>query len=251
MNKDFLKDAFGKEKDAKTHARVMLAIYAVFIIIVIFMIRTGNSNTKNKNTNASNNKENISEVKNDINNQSDDITTVEKKNTTKFDINYSYSYKVEYDDQVETYLGRKVDDKEMFSYIKGDSTLDYAIYNGNYLLKKDGVYHITDAIDTYFKYCDVEKIVNLIEKLNFETEGNVLHYTVNNSAISTQFSDSINNWNKDTNRIDMTVENDTLKTIKLDFTNYISAKLNSNHKLIITMDFANVGTTEDFELKIN
>lgn len=252
MNKDFFKSAFGKEKDTKTHARVMLGIYAVFIIIVIIMLRTGNSNNQNNQTNNTNNV-NTNEVNNNTNKEDDDNTTTvkKKKRTSDFDINYSYSYKVEYDNQVETYLGKKVDDKEMFSYIKGNTTLDYAIYNDTYLLKKDGEYHITDALNNSFKYCDIEKIISIIEEKEYKEEGNIFHYEIKNVVLAKTFDDKLSNWDNDVNKIDVIVENDTLKTIKLDFSNYISAKENANHKLIITMEFANVGTTEDFELKIN
>ena len=239
--KDFLKKAFGKEKDERVHAIVMLGVYAIFILIVILVIRTGNTtDVENKNNKQETN------IKEDINEE-----TKDKKKNIESDINYSYSYKVEFDDEVETYLGKKLDDKEKFSYIKNDKTVEYAIYKDNYLILEDGIYHITDKLDGYFKYCDMEKVLTLIEEETPNVENSYV-YDISSSKIASIFEDELTDFdNEKNNKIEMTIEDNNLKTVTMDLSNYISNILKKNHKLIITMEFANVGTTEDFDIKMN
>ena len=251
--KDFFAKAFGKDRDSRTHAIAMLAIYAVFLIILIGIVRTGNTN------NQKNNRQKPEVTNNQEVNNNDDIINNKKNNENKEskgkyekplnDINYSYFYTIEVDGEIETYLGKRVDDKQKFTYTKGNITLEYAIKDDNYLILKDGRYHIIDKLDGYFKYCAPDKIVNMVENLKYENEDNKYVYQLSNSLISDTFGE--NNKEDKNNKLELLIEDNTLKSIYLDLSNYFSSITGKKHDVNITMEFANIGTTEDFKINMN
>lgn len=244
--KELLKKCFGKQKDTRYHAIAMLIIYGIFMLILIITIRVGGNNTDNNS--LDNNKDNQIVDKKDDKEELDDNEEIELPDN---DINYSYSYTITFDGNTEVYLGKKIDDKEKFSYIKDNTTYEYAIKDGTYLMLKDGTYHIIDTLDTYFKYCDMEKIFTLIEKETPTTNSNEMVYSISNYKLSSLFSESLKNNNNLDNTIELLLVDDNLKEVRLDLDNYISSVLGSNHILNIKMEFANIGTTEDFEIKMN
>lgn len=242
---NFFKNSFGKEKNSRSHAIAMLVIYGIFIVVVIMVIRTTPVKEKEIAPNDSADKqEEIIDNSETENNKED---SGKKKN---FDINYSYSYTITYDDEQEVYLGKKIDDKEKFSFIKNSTTLEYAILNDNYLILENGTYRITDKLDTYFKYCDVEKITSLLETLEYVEANNKYVYNIDNVKLAHAFGDTINSNNSTLNNIELEVVDDDLKSINLNLDSYISSIMGNNHTLNIKMEFANVGTTEDFEIKV-
>ena len=243
---EILKKCFGKQKDDRLHAIAMLIIYGIFVTIVIFAVRINSNNTDINLPSGDNKKEVIS----DNNKVVDDNLTSYEENIEN-DINYSYSYIVKFDDNTEVYLGKKIDDKEKFTFIKDGVSLDYAILNDNYLILDGGIYHLVDKLDTYFKYCDISKILDLVDNSIATKSGNIKKYYVSNYDLSSQFNDKIQSYNDGNNEIEIITDNNTLKKIDINFSNYISSVLGSNHNLIINMEFANIGTTENFSIKVN
>lgn len=238
--KNFFKNSFGKEKNSRSHAIMMLLFYGMFIVVVIALVRTTptSSNLEKKENNINKNHEQVEEYDNvDV-------------NSTDSDVNYSYSYVIVYDGITENYLGKKVDDKEKFSYIKDSVSKDYAIVNGNYLILENGSYHIVDNLDSYFKYCDMEKITSMLEYEEYNLVNDKYVYNIDNSLLAKVFSDNILANNNLKNKVELYMENGILKGINLNLDNYISSILGSNHTLNINMEFANIGTTEDFQIKI-
>ena len=218
--KDILKKCFGKEKDDRYHAIAMLIIYGIFMLVLVIMIRmnaTPNNEVNNQipspsPTNTAPNKNNSNS--NDSNISDSQITE---------NINYSYSYTVSYNGNSEVFLGKKVNNKEKFTHIKDGITNNYAVLDDNYLILENNTYHITNNPSNLFKYCDVSEILSLVDD-EIPTENNgVIRYQVDN----------------------------TLNSIDLDLTNYISALENSSSSLIIHMEFVDIGNTEDFDISIS
>ena len=56
---------------------------------------------------------------------------------------------------------------------------------------------------------------------------------------------------KKTNAIQLVVSNDTLKSIDLDLSNYLSSLEGVSITLTIHMEFADIGTTSDFDIKVS
>ena len=230
--KEILKKSFGKEKDTRLHAIVMLCIYFIFMLVLVLMIRIGNNDSANKN------------------NDNKDLNIIENE-PVKNEINYTYSYIINFDNNKETYLGKKIDNKEIFTYINNETTLDYAIIGDNYLIKENDKYHITDKLNTYFRYCDMEKIINMINNYHGISENNYIKYEVNNLDISNTFNDTMTGYcGAGTNLLLIEYENDTIKKVTFDLSNYISCITGTTHTLNLSMEFISVGTTENFNIEM-
>ena len=255
-NKDFneiLKKCFGKEKDEKYHAVAMLIIYSIFLLIVVLMIRLGGSNVDNEvndNTNQNNNIINSNPSPQPSTEPKEDEEEVDS-NISGSDINYSYSYTITYNGENEVYLGKKLDDKEKFTLIKNGITKDYAILSDNYLILENNIYQITENPSNFFKYCDVEKLLVLTENEISTQNENIIKYNITNKILANSYKDDITVDNEQTNLITFNILNNSLKSVDLDFSNYISAVEGSQSTLTIHMEFVDIGTTEDFEIKVS
>lgn len=242
--KDFFKKCFGKEKDDRYHAIMMLTIYGLFFMILIIMVRLGGSNTNNEYNS-------INPTPNPIPTPVEEIGDNQEHNINENDINYSYSYTITHDGISEVYLGKKIDNKEKFTLIRDGITTEYAILNDNYLILENGSYHITENPSKYFKYCDVEKILMLVENEIETSSENEAKYNLSNSSLASYFKDTIITNNEKTNMITLTSINDILKNIDMDFSNYITSIEGEVSSLIIHMEFVDVGKTDDFEIKVS
>lgn len=245
---EILKKCFGKEKDTRYHAIAMLGIYAVIFAILIIFIRVSGSNVS-YNQNEPLNTPGTTNPPIEENKTNNEITSNkedENQNIIDNDINYSYSYTITHNGKSEIYLGKKIDEKEKFTLIKDSISTNYAILNDNYLIEKNGVYSITQKPSIFFKYCDVENILLLIKDKADSTS-----YTVTNNELKLQYNDNIVADNFNTNTIKLNVTNDVLKSIDLDFSSYYSSITNNKESLTIHMEFADIGTTEDFDINIS
>lgn len=247
---EILKKCFGKQKDDRYHAIAMLIIYGVFVFAVVVMIRVGGSSVSNVNQNN-----------NDSNSNSNPTSSIPTPSSipdidsnpsmNENDINYSYSYSISYNGVSEVYLGKKVNDKEKFTLVKNGATTDYAILNDNYLILENGIYHITENPNRFFKYCDIEKILLLVENEIPTQNNNIMKYNLSNQVLATSFKDNISVDNEQNNSIQLHLSGETLKSVDLDFSNYISSIEGVESTLIIHMEFVDIGTTEDFEISIS
>ena len=247
--KNFLKRSFGKEKEDRAHAVTMLIIYSVFLIFTIAVIRMMPAkDTKNKENNNSNSQ--VNQHNDTIKSDYESTKSSTKNNKESFDINYSYSYTITFDGKKEVYLGKKIDDKEKFSYIKDNVTTEYAILNGNCLILENGTYHLTDSLNTYFRYCGIEKIISLLEDQEYVEEGNKYIFSFETIKLFSVFGDTLKSGNNGLNRIELEFNESGIRGINLNLDNYISGVLGEAHTLNIKMEFANIGTTEDFAIKV-
>lgn len=254
--KEILSKCFGKQKDDRYHAIAMLAIYGIFMLVVVFAIRLGGGSTPNTNLDNNDNQAPVidndtdTNIDNNNNDSSSDINIDSSDNITN-DINYSYSYTVTYNGVSEVFIGKKIDEKEKFTLVKDGITKDYAILSDNYLVLENGIYKLTENPSQFFKYCDVDKILSLVEnEISIESE-NSTKYSISNKDLASSYKDTIVIDNEQNNTVILNMNNDNLKSIDLDFSNYISSISNAQANLIIHMEFLDVGTTEDFQIKVS
>lgn len=244
--KEILKKCFGKEKDDRYHAIAMLAIYGVFILILVIFIRVGGSSTNQTTIKEPNQTSSPSTNSPTTNPIPENPTT----NPSINDINYSYSYTITYNGVSEVYLGKKIDEKEKFTLIRNGITTNYAILNDNYLILEDGVYHITENPSKFFKYCDIEKILNLVENEIPTQNEERIKYTVSNQSLSSIYRDVLSLDNGQSNMIQLSLSDNILKGLDLDFSNYFTSIEGIAVSFLIHMEFADIGTTEDFEIPV-
>lgn len=244
--KELLNKCFGKNKDEKYHAIAMLIVYGLFISILVIMIRIGGtaSEVNNNDNNGENNNPIVTSTPNPT-----FVPDIDEE--VENDINYSYSYTITYNGVSEVYLGKRIDDKQKFTLIKDNITTNYAIYDDNYLILEGDIYKITDNPSKFFKYCDVEEILTLLhDKLSVDVTG-TMEYSVDDSILSSFYKERLNSEDSGTNLISINMTDDNLKSIDLDYSSYISAIEGASSTLKIHMEFADIGTTENFEIKVS
>lgn len=229
--KEIMKKCFGKEKDTRWHAIAMLVIYFVFIVFVAVFIRLMPQNPETTTT---------------TNNNNPTSTPTSKTNTGAK--NYAYTYTVNFDNDTEVYIGKRYGSKYKFSLIKSsDSSMngEYAkIYDNYYVLENDT--YKTTKLEIFFKYCDIDKIMNALEYSDEESE-NV--YDVENDDLADEFKDYLVTDNREFNIVSLDITDDVVKGVNMNLSNYISSVLGSEHQLKITMNFTDIGTTENFTIE--
>lgn len=250
--REILNKCFGKQKDDRYHAIAMLAIYGIFMLVVVFAIRLGGGSTPNTNLDNNDNQTPVVDNTTDNNTSNNkDNVEIDNNNNITNDINYSYSYTVTYNDVSEVFIGKKIDEKEKFTLVKDGIYKDYAILSDNYLVLEDGIYKLTENPSQFFKYCDVDKILTLVENEKSIENENRIEYNVTNKSIANSYKDKIIIDNELFNSIVLNMSDGNLKSIDLDLTNYISSISDVSLTLIIHMEFLDVGTTEDFQIKVS
>jgi len=249
---NLLKKCFGKEKNERYHASAMLIIYGIFITILVVSVRSAPKQTPNNN---------LSQTPTPtptINSITDGIIKEEEKQESiqqpENEINYSYVFTVQNNNKREIITGKKIDDKKIFTIINEIGSTDYAKLSNNYLKKENGNYHIIENPSNNLKYLNVEDIIELTLNTNSVQNGNVLTYTIPSYRIMKMYHpdrsiDSVDGTLMD--YISMTLENNQLKKIDINFSNYYTVLNIYPSTLLITMEFSNIGTTEDFNITVN
>ena len=226
----------------------------VLFVVLIIAVRIGNANkpdTPSNPTPTNNSVEELEKEKEETNNNTNTVSEKEEKvKVNKNADSYTYSYTINYDLETETYLGKRWNDKEKFSYIKGDITLEYAILDEKFLIYEDDKYHLTDQLENNYKYCDIDEILDIVSEME-PIEENSFVYDVSNKILSKAFDDKLVNDNNLKNRVELVMEDHNPRSVKMDLSNYITSVLNEKHSLIINMEFADIGNVENFNIKIN
>lgn len=253
--KELLKKCFGKEKDERYHAIAMLILYGLFFLVIIIMIRVSPTTPANNSSSSSSPSPTTTN-----NNPTSGISDKDSNATIKdenlpnetFEINYSYIFTVENNDTKEVFTGKRLDDKEIFTYITSNGSTDYARLSNNYLIKEKGEYHLVDSPSQNLKYTDIDTIITLTEKGSLTRNENIYQYQVPTSEVLSMYD---SNQIADANIYDtitITLENNKIKTIDTNFSNY--ASINNGGvatNLIIKMEFNNIGTTENFDVTVS
>ena len=220
--KELMKKCFGKQKNERYHAIAMLIIYFVFMVFIFIYIST------------------LSPNKNDLNKSSD---SNQSKTPIVSNIDYSYSYTININNETEVYLGKKHNNKEKFTLIKNGTNSEYAIINGSYLRLDNNKYVVTDKPNSYFKYCNREKIVDLLKDIKPISENT---YEISNDIFAAIFNESVENNTDIPITVTITKISEEVKNIEMDLSNYTS----SSDIVKISMNYTDIGTTGDFEIPV-
>ncbi len=215
--KELMKRCFGKEKEEKAHAIAMLVIYGIFMVFALVYINLLPDAKENK-------------------------PTPSPTSTPSVVENYNYKYVVKFDNGMYTIDGKKLDNKETFTYIEGDISNEYAIISNILYIMKDGNYEKSAIINPYYKYLNKDKVLGLIDYNKCLNNDNSYVCDIDSKTLANTFSDSLTNDNDTLNPVFIVKENNEVKSIKLDLDNYISNIMNSNHSLEITMEYSKEGS---------
>lgn len=241
--KELMKKCFGKNKDDRYHAIAMLAIYGIFMFIVVMMIRVSGPIEYVDDNSSNNNEVKQEEI---VKNEED----IKDFDNSSIGSNYSYTYTVTYNGNTEVYIGKKVNEKEKYTFIKDGVSTQYAIVSDSYMIFEDNTYHTTDIPNNYFKYINLDYIFTYIKDSIFTESGNNYIYKVSNKTLGLTYKDTITLDNEKDNTITMEYEGNILKTIDLDYSNYFTSINNTEETFTVHMEFTDIGTTSDFEINI-
>ena len=226
--KELFRKCFGKNKDERYHGIAMLLIYGIFLLVIVLAIRIGGTS-------------NYEEVP-----TSPSPTPIVDEEQEKPN-NYSYTYRITKNGISAVYLGKRVEDKEKFTAIINGVSIDYAILSNNFLILENGTYQVTDIPDYDFKYCNQDKILELVKDEIPTENGNLIKYTVNNHKIATIFQEEVKDLYGN-NMIQIQQENGQVKEITLDFSSYFSNKNEVETNWIAELSYTDIGLIEDFNL---
>ena len=222
--KGVFKKCFGKEKNDRWHAVAMLTLYGIFFLIIYAMVAFGGRGTTDT-------KEPLKEEK-------------------KQDINYTYSYKINYDDLLEEILGKRIGNKEALVLTDSSNNISsYVVLNNTYYKLENDEQVKVDNITNYDKYFNRDKILELVKDLDYINKDNTYMYDVSNSSLADIFGDTLTSSN--TSQIFIVKENDNVTSITLELDSYIKDLTGEEHSLKITLLYTNIGTTSDFEVLVD
>lgn len=203
-----------KEKwnDKREKAKIELALYGLFFLIIIVFVRVNNS------LNSNNNNINVQEEETFINLIED---------------NYRFDINININDKVYNYNGMVLGYNSTFTRKYGNN-LDcfYKMNDKYYILDNDGNYLLTTKEDIYsfidYNYLDINTIKEYIKS----SSGNNGNYLVKISDII------LNSDSSDNIIITLNKENNS---INIDYTNLLKIKDSSINKAVVDITYSDIG----------
>ncbi len=179
-----------EEVKDKTSSYIRLAIWLIFIIAMVVIIKvSGHKN--NYNDKSENVEESVKE-----------ITYAEK--LSQLNNNYRYNYEININNEIITYTGMKMDDREAGTKIQGDLNINYFKENGyTYEVKDGGLFQIDNLYTNLDStLLDVNNIKSLIKDITPYNTDETYNYYLSDKNI-TIYSDE-----KQITKIEITMNND-------------------------------------------
>ena len=227
------KNDFFKNKDN------VIAIIGIifFVVLAIFARFSTNDNVVNDN------KDN--EV---VENKNEETT----EDTPEKIVSYNFTYTVDNNNQISIIEGKVYNNKQKFWIIENGIKQEYAKLEDNYMHLINGTYEILKGdINEYFKYLELNDIIEFTEYSIFEEKDDTKTYEIDVPDLIDKYNfeleyDSFSDFKSDS----ITVEYDknNIEKITLDYSNYFSYITNSNYKFKVTMNFNSYGKIENFEI---
>lgn len=211
MKKEDIKKFNLKEKwkDKRERAKIELALYGLFFLIIIIFVRVNNS--------LSNNHVNVKE----------DNSFIELIND-----NYEYNIDININDEIYNYNGKVLGYNSTFvRKNKGKEDYFYKMNDKYYILDVDGNYLLTAKEDIYsvidYNYLDINTIKEYI-----------MTSSKNNNTYLVKISDIILNSDSSDNII-ITL-NEENNSINIDYTNLLKIKDSNVNKAIVDITYSDI-----------
>lgn len=211
----------------RTKSFVMLMIYLVFFLVLIIASRTNNNKHGDKPVN-------------------DNTAVQEKLQGTKalLKSNFNYVYTIMIDDNLYTYVGKKYEDKDMFTLNIDNTISNYYIYDEITLIKRERDYVLTDKPYYLFDYLNVNNVVDILDNSKLNNETNL--YEISNSKLGKVVNSE--NISEELNTITIYYENNKINKIVMDVTNYALYWGKNVSKVFITLEYSDYNKIDNFNL---
>jgi len=246
--KKVLRKCFGKEKEERFHAIAMLIISFLFISIVVIVVRINDEQSLEKvpENSLSPTASNIPNIIDELEENIDDTVDLEAE------INYSYLYTFTLDQTQEVITGKRFDEKEIFTVVSSNGNQEYVKFNGNYLEKKEGKYHLVDELSPNIMYSNLDLLFEVLEEMIPDVSINQYTYMIPTlELLKAYYKDSTFTAPNTYNSVVITRNNQTIEKIQLDYSNFYSFLQGRSVYYVIEMEFNKVGTTEDFMIHLD
>ncbi|MCI8588677.1 MAG: hypothetical protein HFG40_03395 [Bacilli bacterium] len=247
--KEILKQCFGKEKNERYNAIAMLIVFGLFLTIAIIIARIdpASSTTQNQKPQTT-----TPPPTNITPKPTDHVEDIEQ-NTGDYEINYSYLYTFNLNGVEEVITGKRLDTKEIFTIINNNGSTEYAKLSDNYLKKENGKYQLINKPSMNLNYSDLEPLLEILENLPPSLNLNQYSYSVPTSMLLKEYyPESTQAVPTETyNSVIMTRNNNTIERLDIDYSNFYSFLTGTISTYTATMEFNNIGTTEDFIIKVD
>ena len=201
-----------------------LVFYIVIFIIFIFFVFQINSK---KNIKKSNDKKVIEKLE-------------KNKNDFKefFNKNFKFEYILEIDDIKTTYIGENNKNRTHFIYKSSKEESEYYSIEDVFLKHNNKNYILSTNPSLYFNFFDIEKIKAIILKLNNNSISNKDLYYIEKSELL---------GDNRLNKVDIIKENNIIKQVKIDLTNFANL-YKSNSKVTLILNYSDYNKINEINI---
>ena len=201
-----------------------LVFYIVIFIIFIFFVFQINSK---KNIKKSNDKKVIEKLE-------------KNKNDFKefFNKNFKFEYILEIDDIKTTYIGENNKNRTHFIYKSSKEESEYYSIEDVFLKHNNKNYILSTNPSLYFNFFDIEKIKAIILKLNNNSISNKDLYYIEKSELLGDIR---------LNKVDIIKENNIIKQVKIDLTNFANL-YKSNSKVTLILNYSDYNKINEINI---
>lgn len=203
-------------KDKKGRAKIELALYGIFFLVIVIFIRMANTNSS-------------SEIDNSLN--SNFISDIQD--------NYEYNMEININDNIYKYYGKYLGyNGTITREVLDDKEFYYMMNNKYYILDNNGNYILTSKEDVYryidYKYLDINNIKEYMKVAS-----------VSDDIYTIKLSDIILNSNSSDN-ITITIDEENTSLV-IDYTNLFKLDDSSINKVLVTISYKNINNIISLE----
>lgn len=202
-----------------------LLFYIVIFIVFIYFVFQINSKKNIKNTNKQ--KTEIKEEKK----QNNEIKEFDNKN-------FKFEYILEIDGIKTTYLGENNKNRTHFIYKSSKEESEYYSIEDVFLKHNNKNYILSTNPSLYFNFFDIEKIKAIILKLNNNSITNKDLYYIEKSELL---------GDNRLNKVDIVKENNIIKQVKIDLTNFANL-YKSNSKVTLILNYSDYNKINEINI---
>ena len=202
-----------------------LLFYIVIFIVFIYFVFQINSKKNIKNTNKQ--KTEIKEEKK----QNNELKEFDNKN-------FKFEYILEIDGIKTTYLGENNKNRTHFIYKSSKEESEYYSIEDVFLKHNNKNYILSTNPSLYFNFFDIEKIKAIILKLNNNSISNKDLYYIEKSEFL---------GDNRLNKVDIIKENNIVKQIKIDLSNFANL-YKSNSKVTLILNYSDYNKINEINI---
>ena len=202
-----------------------LLFYIVIFIVFIYFVFQINSKKNIKNTDKQ--KTEIKEEKK----QNNELKEFDNKN-------FKFEYILEIDGIKTTYLGENNKNRTHFIYKSSKEESEYYSIEDVFLKHNNKNYILSTNPSLYFNFFDIEKIKAIILKLNNNSISNKDLYYIEKSELL---------GDNRLNKVDIIKENNIIKQVKIDLTNFANL-YKSNSKVTLILNYSDYNKINEINI---